>query len=285
MIYKKSANFPYPLLTNESGSYLDAEFLLDIDLMENSGGYRFNIEYHISSEFITELLEKGQASLVLVIQSKDNKFFTLKKGQTYVEIPKTRISLSKKTKIQLSIKTNEEITFKNNYDLNSFYDEFREDIVIGKNSILGFSNVVIFDGSQRKPFELFEKKVDEKIKSSIKIELGYETIIIVYKNESYQFTDSQYSSQLNNPYIYMGLQKALYKFIDTYKLEEGDGSVYIDEIDIPNEPLYEKLYNLMKSKFISELNIENVDEVIDSISDGILTGYHNCIRGILNDRD
>ena len=35
MIYKKDANFPYPLLTNTSSSYSNANFILDIELEEN----------------------------------------------------------------------------------------------------------------------------------------------------------------------------------------------------------------------------------------------------------
>ena len=32
MIYKKDANFPYPLLTNTSSSYSSSNFILDIEL-------------------------------------------------------------------------------------------------------------------------------------------------------------------------------------------------------------------------------------------------------------
>lgn len=282
MIYKKSANFPYPLLTNDSNAYEDCEFLLDINLMENSNNYRFGIEYKIKSKFINKLLENGQARLVLVIQSRDNKFYYVELNEKYKDIPKSRISLSKKTKVQMSVQVNETITFKDNDDLSEFYKDFKNDIVIQKHSILGFSNVVIFDGSQKKPFELFEKRIDPNLKSNIKIELGNETIIIIYKNEKLQFSDSSLSGTLNNPYVYMGLQKSLYKFIDNYK---GDyDSVDLMDIDEPIEPLNMKLYNLMKSKFIEELNYENVDEVIELISDGILEKYNNAIREIMNDR-
>lgn len=36
MIYKKDANFPYPILTNTSNSYDNCSFILDIDLEENT---------------------------------------------------------------------------------------------------------------------------------------------------------------------------------------------------------------------------------------------------------
>ena len=49
MIYKKDANFPYPLLTNTSSSYSNANFILDIELEENTQGYRFTIDYDIDS--------------------------------------------------------------------------------------------------------------------------------------------------------------------------------------------------------------------------------------------
>lgn len=278
MIYKKDANFPYPILTNTSNSYDNCSFILDINLEENTNEYIFEINYDITSPFIEKLLQNGQATLVLIIQSKDNKFFNIEYGQKTKSISKSRISLSKRTTIQLFIQSNEEINFKNNYDLSSFYEEFKDEIDVPKNSILGFSNSVIFDGSTNKPLELFEKKVNPNLKSDVKIELGSETIIINYKNESLQFTDLPQSSTFNNPYVYMGLQKALYRFI--VNNSEDHECVDLEEIEPPNDGLDFKLYNLMRKKKISELNIENIDEVIYSISDKMLEKYTAAVRGL-----
>lgn len=281
MIYKKDANFPYPILTNTSNSYDNCSFILDINLDENTNEYIFEINYDITSPFIEKLLQNGQATLVLIIQSKDNKFFNIEYGQKTKSISKSRISLSKRTTIQLFIQSNEEINFKNNYDLSSFYEEFKDEIYVPKNSILGFSNSVIFDGSTNKPLELFEKKVNPNLKSDVKIELGSETIIINYKNEALQFTDLPQSSTFNNPYVYMGLQKALYRFI--VNNSEDHESVDLDEIEPPNDGLDFKLYNLMRKKRISELNIENIDEVIYSISDKMLEKYTAAVRRLYSD--
>lgn len=274
MIYKKDANFPYPLLTNTSNSYKNCTFDFDINLVENSKEYCFEISYTIDSEFLNGLINSGQAQLVLIIQSKDNKFFILEKGEKNKSIPKSRISLSKRTTIQLLIQAKEEICFKDNNDLNSFYDSFKEDILVSKNSVLGFSTPVIFDGSNSKPLDLFEKKVNPNLKSDIKIELSNETIIIHYKNEGLQFIDSPQSGSLNNPYIYMGLQKALYRFI----ANNGDGEeVDLESITVP-EGLDLKLYNLMTSKMIKEVNMDNIDEIITLISDKILDKYTAAVR-------
>lgn len=281
MIYKKDANFPYPILTNTSNSYDNCSFILDINLEENTNEYIFEINYDITSPFIEKLLQNGQATLILIIQSKDNKFFNLEYGQKTKSISKSRISLSKRTTIQLFIQSNEEINFKNNYDLSSFYEEFKDEIDVPKNSILGFSNSVVFDGSTNKPLELFEKKVNPNLKSDVKIELGSETIIINYKNESLQFTDLPQSSTFNNPYVYMGLQKALYRFI--VNNSEDHEEVDLDEIEPPSDGLDFKLYNLMRKKKISELNIENIDEVIYSISDKMLEKYTAAVRRLYSD--
>ena len=160
--------------------------------------------------------------------------------------------------------------------MDHFYDEFRSEVEVPKNAILGFSNSVIFNGSNNKPLELFEKKVNPNLKSGVKIELGSETIIINYKNESLQFTDLPQSSTFNNPYVYMGLQKALYRFI--VNNSEDHESVDLEEMEPPNDGLDFKLYNLMRKKKISELNIENIDEVIYSISDKMLEKYTAAVR-------
>ena len=276
MIYKKDANFPYPILTNTSNSYKNCDFILDVELQENTNDYRFEIKHEINSPFIINLLENGLAQLILVIQSKDNKFFNLNLEDKFKDIPKSRISLSKRTTIQLLIQAKENISFENNNDLSSFYNEFKNEIVVPKHSILGFSNTVIFEGSNAKPLDIFEKKINPNIKSDIKIELGNETIIINYKNENLQFVDSSISATLNNPYVYMGLQKALYRFI--VNNGQGEEEVDLDEIEPPSDGLDFKLYNLMRSKMISELSIENIDEIIYSISDKILEKYATAVR-------
>lgn len=278
MIYKKDANFPYPLLTNTSTSYETSHFTLDVELQENMQNYRFDIQYEIESEFINTLLDKGKAQLYLVIQSKDNKFFPLRTNQKHIEILKSRISVSKRTVIQLHLLAKEDVPFNDNDDLSTFYQQFKDEIIVPKHSILGFSNTVIFDGSSNKPIDLFEKKVDPNLSSEVKIELGSETIIIHYKNEQLQFNNLQMSNTLNNPYIYMGLQKALMRFIVT---NSADGEqVDLEEIEIPIDQLDLKLYNLMKKKLVTEVRINTIDEVIHVISDRIIERYTAAIRGL-----
>ena len=195
----------------------------------------------------------------------------------FVSIPKSRLSLSKRTSIQVIIKSKEDISFEYNDDLNEFYNSFKKDIIVPKNSILGFSNILTFDGSVEKPLELFEKKIDPSLKSDIEICLSTETIIIKYKNDSFQFSDSPQSKTLNNTYVYMGLQKALYKFI----VDNGeDGSVDLDSIAPPENGLDLKLYSLMKKKMIDEVSFENIDSVIYLISDRIIEKFMNTVRGL-----
>ena len=103
MIYKKEANFPYPLLTNTSDSYEQFQFTLDIDLQENTEYYHFNVKSEIESPFLKKLIQSRQAKIILVIQSKDNKFYDVKLNEDQIIIPKTRLSLSKRTTLQLFI--------------------------------------------------------------------------------------------------------------------------------------------------------------------------------------
>lgn len=278
MIYKKDANFPYPLITDkENSGYNDLYFTIDINLEENIEGYRFEIEKNIESSFIEKQLIEEKAELIFVIQSRDNKFFNMNINNKFIFIPKSRISLGKRTSIQLIIKSKENISFEFNEDLNEFYSSFKQDIIVPKNSILGFSNILTFDGSIEKPLELFEKKIDPNLKSDIEIYLSSETIVIKYKNDSFQFSDSPQSKNLNNTYVYMGLQKALFRFI----INNGeDGYVDLNSISPPENGLDLKLYNLMIKKMISELNFENIDSVIYLISDKIIEKFMNTVRGL-----
>lgn len=280
MIYRKNANFPYPILSNASNSYAENYFDLDVSVRENIDHYHFDFSYEIDSEFIKQLLHQRKAQLILIIQSKDNKFYRLRQGQSFVEIKKSRISLNKRTSIQLHIQALEDINFAENVDLSEFYYQFREDVNVTKFSLLGYSNVITFEGSMKNPFEIFEKKVDENLKSDIKVELGQEMIIIHYKKAEFQFNDLPKSNVLNSPYIYTGLSKALQAFILN---NSDDGDIDIESIDEPESALDLKLYNLMKKKMVTELNNDNIDEVIYMISDKIIEKYTAALGEMVTD--
>ncbi|RZT23596.1 hypothetical protein [Fictibacillus sp. BK138] len=270
MIYRKDANFPYPVLSNTSHSYADNLFDLDVTVSENADYYHFHFDYEIDSEFMKEQISCGKAQMILIIQSKDNKFFKLNTAQRSVKLHKTRISLTKRTSIQLHIQALDDIPFAKNDDLSEFYLQFRDQLTVPRFFLLGYSNVIVFDGSINKPFDLFEKKLNENLKSDIKVELGQETIIIHYRRPEFQFNHLPKSNVLNNVYIYAGLTKALQAFI---KNNSDDGDVDLDEIQEPEGSLDLKLYNLMKKKNVTELNMDNIDEVIYLISDRIIERY------------
>ncbi len=177
------------------------------------------------------------------------------------------------------IKSKEDISFEDNNDLIPFYSDIKSDLIVAKFSVLALSDIVLFDGSNKKPFEIFERKLDPSLKSDIAIEIGEESIIINYKSEDFQFNELPNSKTLNYPYIYMGLQKALYKLI----VDEGEDNetLDIDDMDVPSNGLNLKLYTLLKSKFIEEVNTNNMDEVINIISDKILEKYVLSIKGIV----
>lgn len=278
MIYKKEANFPYPVLTPGTNSYTHCHFDLSIGLKDDAESYRFCVEYELECDFLKKLLNEKKAEIIFVVQSKDNKFYKLEKD--YVDIKKSRISLSKRTSIQLLIKAVENISFRDNNELSEFYSDFKDEINVDKNSVLAFSNVCILDGRLKDPLKIFEKRHDPDLKSDIKFHMGPETIIISFKRAEYQFPGIRNKEKLNNAYVYMGLQRALYRFLQTYGEDE---SVYMDELTPPENGLDLKLYNLMKSKTVDELNSDNIDEVIYKITDKMIEKYYTAIKELSSD--
>ncbi|HCN58365.1 MAG TPA: hypothetical protein DIS82_09410 [Exiguobacterium sp.] len=283
MIYKKNANFPYPVLTNDSHSYAESNFILDVSLEESSNMYRLKYKYELDSPFLENLLKENRAQLLLIIQSRDNKYYRVGDTDKYVDIPKSRLSLNKRTSVQLQIQSKEEINFSLNEDLNDFYLQFKEKLNVSKHALLAYSNVVLFEGSTTKPFELFEKKVNPSLSSDIKIELGTETIIINYRNPEYQFVEFSQSNKLNNPYIYTGLSRALHQFI--INNGEDQETVDLEVCDLPNSLLDIKLYQLMTKKMVTEISIDSIDEVIHKISDRIIDKYISAIKGLAQHGD
>lgn len=284
MIYTENANFPYPLFTNDTVDYKNPLFDFDVNLSENKDDYIFEIDYTIGSQFIKEKIACGKAKVLFIVKSKDNKFFELTNNEKEKIISKSRLSLSARTELQLMIQAEEDIGYEENYDLIDFYDQFKKEINVGKGNILGFSNVVFYDGSDRKPFDIFEKRIDETIKSDIKITIEEDVIIITYKNEIIQFASHPSSRNLNNLYLYMGLQKALMMFIMEHSNDGNDG-IILDYLSDPREysPLFNKLISLMRSKGITECNLSNLDEVICKISDDIIRKFVETIGGMSNE--
>lgn len=283
MIYTKKANFPYPVLMNFSDDYQDPEFSLDVMIKDNTDDFLIEVAWDISSDYIYELLKTGKANLYLIIKSKDNQFFKLQpKKKTQQSIPKRKLCIHARTTMQLMVQAAETLEFSDNNDLNTFYDAIKEEIQVKAGNVLAFSNTVIFDGEQNKPYDLFEKQIDSDINSDVEIRLGAETILVVYKNEQYQFAEVQNSKELNYPYLYLGLQKALISFLMHANPDNPDEGVGVEEMEPPENALESKLYSLMQSKNISDLSMENIDEVIYKISDNLIMKYHNAVRGMHN---
>lgn len=284
MIYKKDANFPYPILSSNTFAYEESDFTIKVSFEEDGDYYRFKITPKLTSAFVEALLNSGDAQYLLVIQSKDTKFFPLNLQHLQVEIAKSRMSLSSRTSIQVHIVAKSDIPFNNNHELNRFYEELKQSIVVQKFSMIGFSNIVTFEGGMKNPLELFEKRLNPNLKSSIKFELGSECIIIHFRDEDIQFQSMTRASAFMNPYLYTGLRMALERFISNYA-DEDDGGVELLQLAQPEDLLDFKLYNLMISKGIDELTVDNIDEVIGRISHQIIEKYVKAVKELVTHED
>ncbi len=276
MVYTKEASFPFPILNNNVYDYINNKFNLDVHLFQDNENYIYHFDYEIESNFIKNLINENRLELIGLIKSQDNSFCKLDKEQK-IYIKKERIALKKNTKIQLALKAKEIILFNNCDELVPFFSEEKDFLEIPKNSLVGFSNVVIFEGSTTKPLDIFEKRVDSNIKSEIKIDISYETIDLIFKDEKYQFLEEAESKRLNYIYVYMGLQKVLMEMILESKNED-----LILEIDNQSEvemkkPIHRKIIKLLKNSNVSEISFENIDEVISKISSNIIKEFYEGV--------
>ncbi|WKK69968.1 hypothetical protein [Brochothrix thermosphacta] len=183
MIYTKDAAFPYPVLSRTSSSYQENYFNFNVDgVKEYKDCYVFSLAYEISSHFIETLLLERKAALILIVQSGDNYFEKLNYEQKEVCLKKNRLALSKRTKLQLHIQTLEDINFSKAEDLSFFYQEYKGEIEVKRHSLLGYSDEVVFEGSDVKPLEIFEQSIREDMALPFKVELKSETIMLVFKD-------------------------------------------------------------------------------------------------------
>lgn len=282
MIYKQDANFPYPILSSTSFSYEESDFTLKVTFEEDGGQYRFYFEPTMTSHFLERLLHEGRAQYIVVIQSKDTKFFPLSLNDLFVALPKQRMSLSNRTSIQLQIVATDAIAFHTNDELSAFYDRLKSSITVPKHAMLGYSNIVTFEGGMKNPLQLFEKRLDPTLPCAIKFELGAECIIIHFRNEQMQFQFVSKGSAFLNPYLYTGLRIALHRFVETYA---EDDIVDITNMTPPEDLLDFKLYTLMRNKSVRELTIDELDEVIARISHDLIEKYVAAVQEAIANED
>lgn len=282
MIYKKAASFPYPVLSNTSSNYTESEFNFDVvNLNEGIEFYNFEISFDLTSDFVKQLLSSGKASLVLIIQSQDNYVVEIKEGDKYVSVPKNRLSLTSRTTIQLLIRSTDRVGFSTCNELDDFYEEIKDEIEIEKNNLIGYSNFVIFEGSESKPLDLIERKVDPFLSSAFKVELGPSTIILIFKDENYQLNGLTRNNSTMNMYIYEGLSRALFKFIlDNQNDEDSEEFIELNSLSEQSTPLNQKLLDLMINKGIEEIELESIDRVVSIISNKIVEKFTYSIREV-----
>ena len=284
MIYNKDASFPYPVLSRTTNSYQENYFTFDInDVKETKDSYIFSFEYNISSPFIERLINQGKAVVVFIAQSKDNTFKRLDPNTREIVFPKKRFSLSERTKLQLHIQTLTNVSFSEATDLNEFYNEFKDDIVVKSHSLLGYSDEVVLESNDIKPLEVFEQAIRPNLSVPFKVELTNETIVLAFRTQNDSLSGAGLTANLRNMYLYVGLSHALRNFIEAYGQDEE--FVQIANITMPDTGLHEKLKDLMLSKNITELSVETIDETIQLMADNIIEKYIESIRGISEHAD
>ncbi len=276
MIYNKDAVFPYPILCRTSNSYKESYFDFSVDeVSETDSSYVFSFSYEIGSSFINKLIEEEKAAVILIIQDGDNFFARLEKGQRKIELGKNRLSLVKRTKIQLHVQALEAINFSEAEDLNEFYDQYKEEIHIKRNSLLGYSDESTLEGNEAKPLDIFEQSIKDNLSVPFKVELHSETIKLVFRDRKESLDSLNVKKSMRNMYLYIGLNRALTSFVESYGKDEQ--FVAIASI-VPENGLDEKLKDLMQSKGIDEISLEDLDETIQKMSDGIIEKYTDSIK-------
>ncbi len=282
MIYNKDVAFPYPVLTNSNNGYIDSSFDFDIsDLYDDGKNYIFYIIYKIENKFIESLINEGKAIIVFIARAQDNYFKKLEANQTKIIIPKSKISLFNRTTIQLHIQSLEEITMTNCDELTPFYDKYKDKIILSKNVLLGYSNLVKYQGSEYSSLELFKRSIKPEYQSAFEVELNEDSIILKFNDHKYAISNDS-SGNLINMYLYVGLSRALYAFIvnNNFEREEFIELESLSEHQMNN--LDSKLLSLMLNKGIKEIDYESIDSIIDKISNKMIEKYVNSIERINN---
>lgn len=286
MIYTKPTNFSYPILNNLQDDYLDKNFYIDIKTDYKDGrNYQFKINIDLASEFLLNEIKENRAKILLIISSVDSRYYEVNMDDPIIKVADNRVYLKNNTKFQSIIMSTDNINFKYNNDLHPFYDEFKNDINVGPGKLLAFSNYYTFSGNLEEAVEVFKQTINPNLSVPIDIKLDSNFITLFFKDSNIGFKSSQDSRNLKNMYLYAGLQKALLNLIsknlnidkgyDAYgSLEDG---IAVERINNGNA-LDMKLKKLLQDKGIEYIYLENIDEAVQKIAEGIVNKYVEAVR-------
>ena len=256
-----------------------------VNILKILKNYQFKINIDLASEFLLKEMEKNRAKMLLIISSVDSRFYEVSIDDPLVKVADNKVYLKNNTKFQAIIMSTDNINFKYNNDLHPFYDEFKSDINVGPGKLLAFSNYYTFSGNLEEAVEVFKETIDPNQSVPIDIRLDSNFITLVFKDSNIGFKNSQDGRDLKNMYLYAGLQKALLNLIsknlnmdkdyDAYKsLEDG---IAVERINNGNA-LDMKLKHLLQDKGFEYIYLDNIDEAVQKIAEGIVDKYVEAVR-------
>ncbi len=286
MIYSKDAAFSYPILSHSSTSYDDCYFYFNIDdIVDEGDAYSFTFSYDIESEFIKDLVKRGAAVLILIIQSDDNVFFELKKNQTHISIPKSRLTFDNKVLSQLHIQSLTDIDFSSCQELHEFYASKKEEIKLGAHTLLAYSNVSAVKNMGKEGVQLFEKAIDPSMSVDYEAEVGTDQIILKFREERFLLQSLNSNRHVMNLYLYQGLEMALQQFILEH-LEADEEILILEDLESSTlNNLHDKLYQLLIAKGVEDVNLEQLDVLVQTIAPDLILKFTQAIERLCENGD
>ncbi len=294
MIYTTTANFPYPVLRDDSKKgYKAAQFSFEISICDQSDGYRLEINTLISSTFLREHLAAGRAELFLVLKGVDCFYVSLngltfqrKRSTSTLFISKEEISFESSVEIQLMIMAKDAISFAENKELTTYFDERKERIVVQPGQMLGFSRMIKCELESEESYNLFVVTIDETQLQDYTTRLSPSMIELVFNKVETKLLTKDH---LVNLYLYAALQKQLMHLLCSHlmdaDIDQENQSVLDAELEIeqlsPSNEREEKIISLLKAKGIKELRFESIDSIIHEIGDGLVAKFTQAISKLI----
>ncbi len=296
MIYTTTANFPYPVLRDDSKKgYRAAQFCFDLNIHDQGDEYRLEIDTLISSTFLREHLAAGRAELFLVLKGADCFYaplsvtsFQRKRSSTILLITKEEISFESSVEIQLMIMAKDAISFAENKELTTYFDERKERIVVQPGQMLGFSRMIKCELESEESYNLFVVTIDETQPQDYTTRLSPTMIELVFNKVETKLL-TQTKDHLVNLYLYAALQKQLMHLLCSHlmdaDIDQENQSVLDAELEIsqlsPSNEREEKVLSLLKAKGIKELRFESIDAIIHKIGDGLVGKFTQALSKLI----
>ena len=244
---RSNIGFPYPVLCSDNNDYIDSSFAINnvVEQFVENNKIGVQIDYELKSSGLENMINKGQAKVVLYLESPNSSYRTVcsyVQGETTIQCEIDADKLSKILKLKgMIVATCDISSFCFEEHNKELFENF--DFKIRKGDILAISNIYevelsLIDPLENKP-SIFSIRPDDNATETIKVDISNPDRINIWLTRDLhnEYQDLRGEPQIRTLLASYYVLPALVEALEFMKSEAQNG----DDEDIRNGAWYQSL--------------------------------------------